>query len=146
MTGLPAILPPTVQLIKDANTSAGRRVYENDPPARITRFPICWLEHEGGVPPMEGTSGPIDNRVDEARIVVNCLAHTNGEAMKLQLEIRDVILPPANIVWGVVRVVGDVQFSGAILETGPRTAAGDRSRVIATYLIQYFSTDVPTTL
>ena len=88
-----------------------------------------------------------DRMMEQARIFVHALGQSESGAWRLAYQIRDVILPPADGPWGIHRAVeyedeeGNLRalnFSGARLESGPRAAPENATRVITNYLINYY--------
>lgn len=136
---LPNIKLATVQLLKNGGTRAGVRVYPDDLP-RTPSWPAVTVIHEG-------SRQTVDIRIEEARIGVQAYGRTQAEARRVSYEVRDVILPPLNIVEGVHGEVlytdeegfeRRIMFSGATLESGPRVTQDMENRIITYYLIQYF--------
>lgn len=136
---MPNIKSGTVALIKNGATSAGVRVYPDDLP-RTPSWPSITVLHEG-------SRQTVDIRIEEARIGIQTYGRTQAEARKVSYQVRDIILPPPNIVEGVHGPVvyvdeegfeRQIMFSGAVLESGPRVAPDTDNRIISYYLIQYF--------
>ena len=67
--------------------------------------------------------------------------------MYLARQVREVMVPPKNVTWGVHAVftyqdeeeqLKTITLSGASLESGPREGPDERERVITTYLVDYY--------
>lgn len=106
---------------------------------RAPSRPRIHVEHAGSI-------GTQTNLVERARIYLHAYGRTPSEARRLAYQARDVILPPGDITDSISERISyedeegatrTIKFSGAALETGPREAPDDRTRVITSYLIYY---------
>lgn len=90
-----------------------------------------------------------DTRVPRARITVEAFGRHPAQARYLARQVREAIIPPQNVTYGVHAVVNyhdeeededkTITLSGARLESGPREGPdNERERIITTYLVDYY--------
>lgn len=139
---MPDVEQGVMALLSAALTSAAHIGTDQGPGRQ--KLPNVVVEHDGGF----GIDA--DLRMEQARIVIEARAMTREAATSMAYEVRDVILPPANIVEGVHTTVeyedgvsGQtriIHFSGARFDALPRFSPDNRDtpRVIASYMITYF--------
>ncbi len=110
-------------------------------PGRSTKRPYVTVAWEGDIQQR-------DIRVPRARITLEALGATPQQANYIARQLREVMLPPPNVTWGVHAVVSYhddeedadriITLSGAQLESGPREGPDERERQITTYLVDYY--------
>lgn len=107
---------------------------------RAPRAPYTVIEHGGDIQQS-------DTRVMRARVYIHNFGNNPDEARRVAYQCMDAFLPPANVTWGVHATVSyedeegntrTITLSGAQLESGPREAPESRSRVITSYLVDYY--------
>lgn len=128
-------LHPAIRTLLLGQTSAGGRISTRLSPSPV--FPYLTYRRDGGPP------APEDNRLDTARIVFESWGGpgTTGEqqAYALALEVRGVLIPPANVVGGYYGVVGVVSITGVRPDAGPSAVPDEyygakfRSSFLVTY-------------
>ena len=122
---LPDIRRGTVELLLDKTIAEDRVAFETP---RAGRAPRIQVEHAGSI-------GLADNKVERARIVLHQYGNWGDEAWRLAYQVRDVLVPPENVTWGVHALVSytddqgtqrRVRFSGRSWRTdrGRRQTAG----------------------
>ena len=137
-TQIPDITAGMIAYLR-GKTIAGYQVYEV--PHRASRAPyilVLW----------EGDYQQSDTRVPRARITIDFYGRTPAQARYGARQIREAMLPPENVTWGVHAVVDyhdeqedadkQITLSGAQLESGPREGPDQRERIITTYLVDYY--------
>lgn len=138
---IPDPLPALIQLVKDAGTVAGQRVgkTERDAQGRYidsARRPNCQIRFDPA-----GTLGPgsvtVDLRIQIVRVEVQSRANDWDTAWYLNNQVRDVFLPPPQIVEGLYGTFGDVVLFGTREDMPPRESPDVRNvpRVLVSYLI-----------
>jgi len=108
---------------------------------RSTRAPFILVTWEGDIQQR-------DIRVPRARLTTEFWGRTPGQARYGARQIREAMLPPQNVTWGVHAIVTyrdeeededkTITLSGAQLESGPREGPDQRERIITTYLVDYY--------
>lgn len=128
---LPDVLAATRTLLLD-RTRANANVSTEPPRGGVAHY--LQIRRVGG------PIGPAHNESDTARIHIDCEGPTEAEAYLLALEVRDVFMPPAQVVGTFVGAVGDTFFSGGELETGPSRMPdppGGGARYLIGFLVHY---------
>jgi hypothetical protein len=136
---LPDLRAGVIALLKgDNKTDAGRFVGHES--GRNWGRPYTLIEHNGDIQ-------QADTRVPRGRIFVHTYGADNVRARRLAYQVRDIMIPPENITWGVHATVtyederGEqrtIVISGAQHETGPRNAPESANHVITSYLVDYY--------
>src|SRR5215207_7509376 len=73
-------------------SDAGQRV--SNRAGRAPKRPFVLIDHDGD-------QQQRDIRVPRGRVVIECFGKTAEEARYLAYQLRDAILPPENVTWGV---------------------------------------------
>lgn len=147
---IPYLPPVLVKLIKEAGTDAESRVGSNmrDAQGHITnipRIPSVMVDYDPAGALAAGQSDPIDQRIELGRVYTECRARNEELAWRLHNQVRDVFLPPAQIVEGYYGTVDAITIFGTRMDMPPRKDLDARnvSRVVCSYLLYYHRETLP---
>lgn len=148
---IPYLPPVLVKLVQGAATDAGTRVGATMRDAQghlisEPRIPSVLLDYDPAGALAAGGSDPIDQRIELGRVHTECRAKTEELAWRLNNQVRDVFLPPEQIVEGYYGTIDGISIFGTRLDMPPRQDRDSRNtiRVLCSYLLYYHRADLTT--